>query len=78
MPLALSTLLYGLGYAVFSVAAELRYHLWTMSGTAIALAIAATDLRAGARVARWRLTLAAAMPVGIAALCILWRLKPGG
>ena len=42
-PLALSALLYGLGYAVFSVAALERYHLWTMTAAALAAAIALTD-----------------------------------
>ncbi|MFX6040316.1 hypothetical protein ABTE96_20325, partial [Acinetobacter baumannii] len=28
VPLALSSALYGLGYAAVSVASELRYHLW--------------------------------------------------
>ncbi len=37
--LAGSALLYGLGYAVFSVASELRYYLWTMCAGAIALAL---------------------------------------
>ncbi|MDB5705005.1 MAG: hypothetical protein JWN66_2121, partial [Sphingomonas bacterium] len=46
VPVALSALLYGLGYGVFSVAAELRYHLWTMIGTLIACVMVAGDLTA--------------------------------
>ncbi len=38
--LAASALLYGLGYAVFSVASELRYYLWTMCAGSIAIALA--------------------------------------
>lgn len=39
-----SSLLYGLGYGVFSVASELRYYLWTMMAGALALVIALADL----------------------------------
>ncbi|WP_267380941.1 MULTISPECIES: hypothetical protein [unclassified Sphingomonas] len=46
VPIALSSLFYGLGYGVFSVAAELRYHLWTMLAALIAAAIAGADLYA--------------------------------
>ena len=42
--LAGSALLYGAGYAVFSVAAELRYYLWTMIALALALTIFVSDL----------------------------------
>ncbi len=76
-PVALSALLYGLGYIVFSVAAELRYHLWTIAGTAIAAALAASDIANGAPVARSRLVLAAAPAILVAALCAAWRLFPG-
>lgn len=43
-PLAWSALLYGLSYFPTSVAAELRYHLWTMIGAGLALAFAADAL----------------------------------
>lgn len=46
VPVALSSLLYGLGYGVFSVAAELRYHLWTMLAALIAAVLAGGDLHA--------------------------------
>jgi len=39
VPLALSALLYGLGYVVVSVAAELRYHLWTELAALLALVL---------------------------------------
>ncbi len=76
LPLALSALLYGLGYLVFSVAAELRYHLWTMAGTAIAAVIAADDLAGGALAPRARLMLAVAPALLVAILCAGWRLLP--
>lgn len=76
VPLASSALLYGLGYAVFSVAAELRYHLWTMLAAALAAVIAGADLADGERVWRGRLAAASAPAVIVAALCALWRLVP--
>jgi hypothetical protein len=73
VPLALSSFLYGMGYGVFSVASELRYHWWTMLAAAIAAAIAAADMIDGAPVARWRLALAAAPPLLILIACLTWR-----
>lgn len=63
-PIALSSLLYGCGYLVFSVAAELRYHLWTELAALIAAALLIDELRFGDR---RRLT-AAFAPAGIVAL----------
>ncbi|QNA84026.1 hypothetical protein G4G27_08525 [Sphingomonas sp. So64.6b] len=78
IPVALSALLYGLGYSVFSVAAELRYHLWTMLATAIALAITAADLmRENSGVSRQRLFWGFTPAMTVTALCIGWRLIPG-
>lgn len=67
VPLALSSLLYGLGYLVFSVAAELRYHLWTELA-----ALIATVLVLGARVpvSRWRIALAY-VPVALVTLAAM-------
>ncbi len=42
-PVALSSCLYGAGYLVFSVAAELRYHLWTELAALIAVVLMASD-----------------------------------
>ena len=42
-PIALSSCLYGAGYLVFSVAAELRYHLWTEIAALIAVALMVSD-----------------------------------
>jgi hypothetical protein len=39
VPIALSSILYGCGYLVFSVAAELRYHLWTELAALIAVVL---------------------------------------
>jgi hypothetical protein len=78
IPVALSGLLYGLGYGVFSVAAELRYHLWTMLATAIALAVTAADLAYGnAGVSLQRLAWGFSPALLVTALCIAWRLIPG-
>lgn len=44
-PVALSSLCYGCGYLVFSVAAELRYHLWTELGALIATALLVDELK---------------------------------
>lgn len=44
IPLALSALVYALGYLPMSVASDLRYHMWTMIATALAGVIAAVDV----------------------------------
>ncbi len=74
VPVALSALLYGLGYLPASVAAELRYHLWTMLAALIAALLALADLRGGAAVSRARLWGAAAPLIIVTALCVVWRL----
>jgi hypothetical protein len=75
VPLALSALLYGLGYGLFSVASELRYHLWTMTGTLMAMLIAGSDLR---RVSPGPRRMAAAFaPLGLVLLIgMVWRYAP--
>jgi hypothetical protein len=74
VPVALSGLLYGLGYLPASVASELRYHLWTMLAAGIAALFAASDLAGGAEVSRQRLIAATAGPALVALLCTIWRL----
>lgn len=73
LPLATSAALYGLGYAAFGVASELRYHVWTMLATALAGAIAAADLPA-AHVTRGRAALATAIPLAGTVAACGWRL----
>ena len=73
VPLALSAFLYGFAYLPLSVAAELRYHLWTMTGTAVAAAIAASELASGPR---RHLLVAAAPLLVVTLLCLAWRLFP--
>ena len=73
-PLAWSGLLYGLGYLPFSVSSELRYHVWTITGTALAAAFAMADLAVGEVVPRRILALALTPALGVALLCTLWRL----
>jgi hypothetical protein len=74
VPVALSALLYGLGYLPASVAAELRYNLWTMLGAMIAALFAFGDLREVAGVSRRRLWIAAAPLILVTLLCVIWRL----
>jgi len=74
VPVALSALLYGLGYLPASVAAELRYNLWTMLGAMIAVLFAVADLRESGGVSARRLWVAAAALVVVTALCVIWRL----
>ena len=73
-PLALSALLYGMGYGVLSVASELRYHFWTILATAVASVFAAADVSGGATVARSRWVMAAGPIAIVLGLCIAWRL----
>ena len=75
VPICVSVLLYGLSYAVISVAADLRYHLWTMVGTGVATVLAAADLASGAAAPMSVKRLcAAATPVMLAtALCLIAR-----
>ena len=74
VPVALSALLYGLGYLPASVAAELRYNLWTMLAALIAALFAVADLREVGGVGRRRLWIAAAPLIVVTALCVIWRL----
>ena len=73
-PLAASALMYGLSYLGVSVAAELRYHLWTMLAAAIATVVALADLGRGSAFPRWRLWAALAPPAIVVLLGSLWRL----
>jgi hypothetical protein len=76
LPLALSSLLYGLGYAVVSVSSELRYHLWTMIAALLAACVAAADLPA-ANLTRRDLVLAALPATVVIVVGAAWRLWPG-
>ncbi|WP_375397880.1 hypothetical protein [uncultured Sphingomonas sp.] len=73
MPLARSSFLYGMGYAAFGVASELRYHLWTILAAAIAAVIAGADLLGGAPTPSWRRALAATPPLLALIACLAWR-----
>ncbi|THD35753.1 MAG: hypothetical protein E7773_10440 [Sphingomonas sp.] len=74
VPLALSSFLYGMGYAAFSVASELRYHWWTILAAAIAAVITTNDLVDGATVRRSRLILAGAPAILTLFACLAWRI----
>lgn len=73
VPLALSSFLYGMGYAAFSVASELRYHWWTILAAAVAAVIAGADVLDGIRIERRRLMAAAAPPILVLVACVTWR-----
>jgi hypothetical protein len=73
VPVALSALLYGLGYLAVSVASEMRYHLWTMTAALLATLLAGSDLFSGASISKRRI-LSAALPVAIATILgSVWR-----
>ncbi|MEG3145972.1 hypothetical protein U1839_15030 [Sphingomonas sp. RT2P30] len=74
VPVALSALLYGLGYLPASVASELRYNLWTMLAALVAAAIAAADLHRVGGVRPAQLRWASAPLIIVTTLCLIWRL----
>jgi hypothetical protein len=74
VPLAASSLFYGLGYAILSVASEMRYHLWTIVASLLAAAIAASEIRQ-APLSRRRLAFAI-LPAFLVALAgFAWRMS---
>lgn len=74
MPLAMSGLLYGLGYGVLGVASELRYHLWTVIAAALAAAIALDDCVAERRPQWRRIGTVLAPALVVALVATAWRL----
>lgn len=74
VPLAVSALLYGFGYLVLSVAAEMRYYLWTMIAALLASVIVGGDLAAGSPMSRQRILLATAPAAVVALLCVAARI----
>jgi hypothetical protein len=76
VPVALSALLYGFGYAVVGVSSELRYHLWTMIAALLAACVTLADLPA-ASPSRRDLILAALPAAVVIVLGAAWRLWPG-
>ena len=75
VPISLSVILYGLSYAVISVASDLRYHLWTMVGTCVATVLVAGDLADGATSLPLKRLGAATTPLLLAtALCLIGRI----
>ncbi len=73
---AASALLYGAGYLVFSVASDLRYHLWTIIAALVAALVAGEDLRR-ARPRRARVILAIAPVVAVTLIGFVARLTLG-
>lgn len=74
-PITLSALLYGFSYVPLSVASEVRYHLWTMTGVAIAATFMASSLAHGSPIPRWRLACAATLPALVIILGFAARLS---
>jgi hypothetical protein len=76
VPISLSVILYGLSYAMISVASDLRYHLWTMVGTCVAAVLVAGDLANGATPQPVKRICAAATPFFLAtAFCLIARIS---
>lgn len=73
-PLALSGLVYGLGYGAFSVATDLRYYFWTLVATALATALALTDPIDWRGGERRRLALAFGPLALVVVLSLAWRM----
>jgi hypothetical protein len=79
VPLALSGLLYGLGYGPLSVSSELRYYLWTYVAVALGAVIASADVIAVRdRFSRRHYALLLGPPLLVASVALLYRLMPGG
>jgi hypothetical protein len=76
VPLAVSSLFYGSGYLVVSVASEIRYHLWTIIAAFIAAVFLASDLWGKQDVSRLRLAFAVFPVVLVIILGGAWRLFP--
>ncbi|MDB5736746.1 MAG: hypothetical protein JWO65_414 [Sphingomonas bacterium] len=72
LPILLSALLYALSYLPLSVASEVRYHLWTETGIAIAAAMMLADT--AHHVSRRRLLLVFAPLAIVTMLCVAARL----
>lgn len=68
--LALSALLYGGGYAVVSVASDMRYHLWTMLAAGLALAVTIAEGQAISR-RRWAVVSAPALLAAVIEMAAL-------
>lgn len=72
--LSSSSLLYGLGYLVLSVASEMRYHLWTMIAALLAAVLTASELAHLPRLPVRRLAVVLSIPALIAVGGLAWRL----
>lgn len=73
LPLAVSGLLYGLGYGVVGVASELRYHLWTIIAAGVAASIAVDDCLARRPAAWRRIVVGVAPALLVAVVAFAWR-----
>ncbi len=71
LPLTLSAWLYGISYLPLSVASEVRYHFWTMSGIALATVVILADARA---IPGRRLAIASAPLLVVVILCVSSRI----
>ena len=66
--MSLSALCYGGGYALVSVAPDMRYNLWTMLAAMLALIVAVADLGTDSARPSYRRLLAAGAPALLAAV----------
>ena len=74
VPLAWSVVLYAASYVPLSVASEVRYHFWTMTGAALAAVLTGAALAGEPRVGRGRWVAAALLVGGTVALASAGRL----
>lgn len=74
VPLAWSAVLYAASYGPLSVASEVRYHFWTMTGAALAAVLTAAALADEARPGRGRWAMAALLVDGTTAVAVAARL----
>jgi hypothetical protein len=73
--IAASATLYGLGYLIFGVATGMRYHIWTITGAALAMVLVSGELREhGAVILRKSLRTAAGLVVVPTMLAVAARL----
>jgi hypothetical protein len=74
LALAASPFLYGLGYLVFGVATGMRYHIWTLTGAALAAAVIGSEI-ARRRLAKTKFTLEMVLIVVSVAMAAIMRLS---
>ena len=74
VPIAWSAVLYGLSYLPLSVASEVRYHVWTMTGAALSYVLGVVEARTHGPAMRWRLAIAPLAFVGVSTIGTIARM----